>query len=243
MFDDSARILRHRHHFVGVLVGVLQQVVVVLLAPRHDVRRLGGDQTFAERAGDRDHLGDRPRLVGVDRSEVARGDAVGCRYRRPVAPTPSSRSRRCRCPSRSRWLPWHRSKRPARGAPARWSTGSTDRASETRSSPATGCAATLSEPGIDRPPGATSRRISPPVPVSSVVVLQFETGDADAVDVGSPDHASAGVASRHLAPALAVDVDPDEPHRCDLVADVGVGLAPHEDETAILRLDLGEQFG
>ena len=75
-----------------------------------------------------------------------------------------------------------------------------------------------------------------------VVELQLETRDPDAVDVGPTDHTAPRVAAGHLASALAVDVDARQPHRCDLVADVGVGLALHEDETAVLRLDLGEQL-
>ena len=63
-------------------------------------------------------------------------------------------------------------------------------------------------PAIERPPGATSSVSSPGVPLQHVVVLLLEAGDADAVDVGAPDDAAAGVAAGQHPPVLAVDVTP-----------------------------------
>ena len=52
-----------------------------------------------------------------------------------------------------------------------------------------------------------------------------------------------GVASGHLPPVFAVDVDPWEAHRLDLLADGHVDLAGDVDETTVAGGDLGVQLG
>ena len=119
-----------------------------------------------------------------------------------------------------------------------------DRSSvSTRSSPGIGASVTVSLPGIERLPGATSRDISPPVPLSMIVVLQLESGDALAVDVGLADDAASGLAAGHLPPVLPIDVDTGQLEARDLVTERRVDLARDVDEPALLAVDLGQQVG
>jgi hypothetical protein len=58
------------------IVGVLEKVVGVLLTPWHGKIGLRCDGTGIERASNRDDLGDRTRLVGINGGKVAIGHAV-----------------------------------------------------------------------------------------------------------------------------------------------------------------------
>ena len=91
-------------------------------------------------------------------------------------------------------------------------------------------------PAIGRPPGATSSVISPGLALQQGVVLALESRRADAIDVGAPDDAAAGVAAGHHPPVLAVDADADEVERSDLLTDLRVGLAGDVEEAAVARL-------
>ena len=62
------------HLLIGMLVGVLQQILAVLAAPGDDEGGVLGDGPLVQTGCDRDHLGHRAGLVGVDCGQVARCD-------------------------------------------------------------------------------------------------------------------------------------------------------------------------
>ena len=168
MFEDSTRICCDRHRLVGVLVRVGEHVVGELLAPRHDEVRVGRDGALVEAAGDRDHLGDRARLVGVDRREVAGRDLDGAVVVDGRTDAIAS-TRRCAV-SITTTVP-RLGAELADALEQRLLDGELDRAVEREDDVVAGdrLLGDCSLPGIERPPGATSLRhlARPWMPVSS----------------------------------------------------------------------------
>ena len=87
--------------------------------------------------------------------------------------------------------------------------------------------------------GSDFERLLAGVALQQGVVLALQAGGADAVDVGAPDDAAAGVPAGHDPPVLVVDGDAGEAERADLPADPRIGLPGDVEEAAVARRHVG----